>query len=263
MIAQKSDRKTILISNDDGYFAEGIETLISAFRGKYDVFIVAPETEQSGKSHCFTFRSPLVYRKIERKDALPCFSVEGAPADCIKVALAHLMPRKPDFVISGINCGENIGIATFYSGTCAVAREAGFWRIPSVAFSLHSRQKENMSAYGKLAFEVFEKLRSSGFLDSAGRTFYNVNFPDSPKNEIKGLRIVRQSLAYYKDTYIIEDGKEGGEIRLRANDEGMALIETDDENFDIAAGFSGFATITPVLLDATDDAVLAEMRRRW
>jgi len=109
-------RKTILISNDDGYFSSGIEALICAFKEKYDVFVVAPQVEQSGKSHSFTFGMSLTYKKIEREDDVPCFSVNGSPADCVKVALAHLMPKKPDFVISGINGGENIGIAVFLFG---------------------------------------------------------------------------------------------------------------------------------------------------
>jgi len=256
-------RKTVLISNDDGYFADGIEALISVFREKYHVVVVAPETEQSGKSHSFTFRSPLNYKKIERSDGVECFSVDGSPSDCVKVALAHLLPQKPDFVISGINAGENIGIATFYSGTCAVAREAGFWRIPAVSFSLHSQQKDGVREYGKLALEVFENLLEKGFLDKAGKTIYNVNFPDKPINEIKGMKVVRQSLAYYKDTYIIEDGAASGKIRLRANDEGMAETETDHETFDIAASFAGYSTITPILLDATDEEMLKNLRGKW
>ena len=252
-------RKTILISNDDGYDAPGIETLISAFKQKYDVFVVAPETEQSGKSHSFTFRTPLNYKKIERADGIEMYSVNGSPADCVKVALAHLMPKNPDFVISGINAGENIGIATFYSGTCAVAREAGFWRIPAVAFSLHSFQDENISEYGTSSFEIFEKLVKFGFLDNAGKTIYNVNFPPLHINEIKGVKIVRQSMAYYKDTYIVKEG----EIRLRANQAGMAEVEPHEEIFDNAANSSGFATITPILLDATDEGGLAELKRVW
>jgi len=250
----------MLISNDDGYFASGIEALICAFKEKYDVLVVAPETEQSGKSHSFTFGSPLNYRKIERADDVPCFSVDGSPSDCVKVAFAHLMPQKPDFVISGINAGENIGIANFYSGTCAVAREAGFWRVPAVAFSLHSGQKENMAQYGNLSLEVFEKLREAGFLDKAGKTIYNVNFPDTPVNEVKGMKIVRQSLAYYKDTYILEDGEVGGKIRLRANEDGMAERENCHETYDIAANFAGYSTITPLLLDATDDLELEKLK---
>jgi len=256
-------RKTILISNDDGYFSDGIETLICAFKEKYNVFVVAPQAEQSGKSHSFTFGMSLTYKKIEREDNISCFSVNGSPADCVKVALAHLMPKKPDYVISGINGGENIGIAVFYSGTCAVAREAGFWRIPAVAFSLHYMQKENIKNYGKLAFEVFEKLLSNGFLNSAGRTIYSVNFPPLPLDEIKGTKIVRQSLAYYKDTFVIDGGEDGGQIRLRANGDSMALTETDGEVFDIAASFAGYSTITPVLLDITDDAVLDELKKVW
>jgi len=256
-------RPTMLISNDDGYFASGIETLICAFKEKYDVTVVAPETEQSGKSHSFTFSSPLNYRKIEREDGVPCFSVDGSPSDCVKVAFAHLLPQKPDFVISGINAGENIGIANFYSGTCAAAREAGFWRVPAVAFSLHSYQRENMAKYGNLSLEVFEKLRETGFLDKAGKTIYNVNFPHTPINEIKGMKIVRQSLAYYKDTYVIEDGETSGKIRLRANEDGMAEREADSDTFDIAANFAGYSTITPILLDGTDERVLEELRRKW
>jgi len=256
-------RKTILISNDDGFFAPGIETLISAFKQKYDIFVVAPETEQSGKSHSFTFQTPLYYKKIERADGVEMYSVSGAPADCVKVALAHLMPKNPDFVISGINAGENIGIASFYSGTCAVAREAGFWRIPSVAYSLHGVQCENISEYGNMALEIFETLRENGFLDEAGKRFYNVNFPICHINEVKGIKIVRQSMAYYKDTYVVKDGGNEGEIRLRANQNGMAEVEPCEQTFDNAANTEGWATITPILLDATDEGGLAELKRVW
>lgn len=250
-------RKTILISNDDGFDAPGIETLISAFKQKYDIFVVAPETEQSGKSHSFTFKTPLNYKKINRNDGVEMYSVSGAPADCVKVALANLMPKMPDFVISGINAGENIGIATFYSGTCAVAREAGFWRIPAVAFSLHSFQDENISEYGNLSLDIFEKLRENGFLDKAGKTIYNVNFPSFHISEIKGVKIVRQSMAYYKDTYVTNEN----EIRLRANQAGMAEIEPHSEIFDNAANSDGWVTITPILLDGTDGNELEELKK--
>ena len=255
-------KATILISNDDGYFAQGIEALISAFCKNYNVIVVAPKTEQSGKGHSFTYQTPINYEKINREDGVEMYSVSGAPADCVKVALAHLLDKKPDYVISGINAGENVGIASFYSGTCAVAREAGFWRVPSVAFSVSSGQSPNILSYGKLCLDVFEKLRAGGFLNEAGKTIYNVNFPNTTIDEIKGVKIVRQSLAYYKDSYIMEDENDHGKIKLRANEDGMALIEPDVNNFDVVANLSGFTTITPVLLDATDERVLLELRER-
>ncbi len=129
-------RKHVLIANDDGYDAIGLIALATVFAREYDVTVVAPLEEQSGKSHSFTYREGVTYRSIEFPvEGVTAYAVAGTPADCVKVAVGHILPKMPDYVISGINCGHNSGIAVFYSGTIAAAREGAFWSLPALGYS--------------------------------------------------------------------------------------------------------------------------------
>lgn len=258
MIAVK---KTVLITNDDGIGTRGLEALIAAFRQCYTVWIIAPSQEQSGKSHSFTYLADLGYRQHERDDGLLCYSVDGTPADCVMVAFSHLLPYYPDYVISGINKGDNLGVATFYSGTVAAAREAGFRRIPSCAFSVNYKSGEWVEEYAPLALEIFQRMERETFFDNWQSYFYNVNFPAGVVADISGLRVVRQSMAFYNDTYVSQTNTAGESVLTFAAEGSMDEIETDAHCFDIAASRAGYITVTPILLDATADQALASMKK--
>ena len=126
----------ILLSNDDGYSSVGIKRLYEALISRHDVTVAAPQNEQSGIGHAFTFNKPICFAKLPETMGMNGYMVAGTPSDCVKFAISRLLNEKPDVVVSGVNSGENSGISGFYSGTLAAAREGAFWRIPSFAFSL-------------------------------------------------------------------------------------------------------------------------------
>ena len=135
-------RPLILISNDDGYTAKGINFLIEALRPHADIFVMAPDGPRSGGSCAITSASPLRYRKIREEEGLTIYACTGTPADCIKVALNECLTRKPDLVLGGINHGDNSAVNAHYSGTMGVCYEGAMAGFPSVAFSLDNHSSE-------------------------------------------------------------------------------------------------------------------------
>lgn len=235
--------KHILISNDDGFDSIGILSLYKELKKKYRVTVCAPECEMSGASHSFTFKSGLSYRKVRVEGADNAFySVSGKPSDCVKFALGYILYEDmPDAIISGINHGLNTGIASYYSGTVAVAREGAFWRIPSISFSICEGNINYMDMYSKICREITEtyllNIRSDDLM------YFNVNFPKCRPKDIKGHKLTRQSLSYYKDLYTEASEK----FVLTSSRE---LVE-EDVNYDIYAVDRGYVSITPMCIDNT------------
>ncbi|MDG5815805.1 5'/3'-nucleotidase SurE [Chitinispirillales bacterium ANBcel5] len=244
--------KNVLLTNDDGYFAPGIRALQEELRAHYNVVVVAPEKEQSGVGHAFTFHNPLHYRKFGEEEGAEGFSVSGSPADCVKFSLSYLLSSKPDIIVSGMNIGENSGLSAFYSGTVAAAREGAFWGIPSFAFSLCSQAKEYAKEYAKMVPSIINKVLDSEHqqipLDT--KVFYNVNFPPCSPTEIKGTRVTYQSMAFFDDRYekvevLTHHTKEGYMIYGEKKD-----IETWN-TYDSRALMNKYITITPLTFDST------------
>ncbi len=246
-----SDKPHLLIANDDGIDAVGIIALAQVFSRDYRVTVVAPIEEQSGKSHAFTYREGVRFKAVDFPvEDVTAYAVEGTPADCVKVAVGHILPSMPDYVLSGINRGYNAGIAVFYSGTIAAAREAAFWRLPAVAFStdFESRTLELMTRYAEESLLIFNKLRNDGHLKKRLDHFYSVNFPGVPVDECKGIKVAQQSLAYYNDHYIEAD-QEDGMVSLTFTGE-MVEIEEGIEH-DVPANVNNHITLTPISIDST------------
>jgi 5'-nucleotidase len=247
----------ILLTNDDGYKAPGILHLFNVLRVDHDVTLVAPETEQSGIGHAFTFNRALSYRPFKNDAGVEGFAVAGTPSDCVKFAVSHLLPEKPDIVVSGINLGENSGTAGYYSGTVAAAREGAFWRIPSMAFSVCVEGRDHMAGYADIAKNIFEKL-SVLHAGKAGQNgsipvFYNVNFPGCRPDKVKGVRATRQSLAFFDDRYRREDAADGSSFFWLYGDK-KDLEQSD--LYDSRAIESGYIAITPLDFDSTATAAL-------
>jgi 5'-nucleotidase len=184
----------ILLTNDDGYQASGINFLKSYFEQKGEkVFIVAPDTEKSGSSHSITLRDSI--RLIFQKDNL--WVLKGTPADCVMLATLGLVPDKIDLVISGINHGPNIGRDIIYSGTAGAARQGGFLGIPSIALSINAW-------HGEMHFEVIKDFLDKNFSKMighpAGDFFFNINFPNLPLDKIQGVqKTIPCPRHYYED----------------------------------------------------------------
>jgi len=252
-------RLKILLTNDDSYASIGIKRLYEALSGRHEVIVAAPLEEQSGIGHAFTFNKPISFAELPVSAEMPGYKIAGTPSDCVKFAISYLLKDKPDAVVSGMNSGENSGISGFYSGTVAAAREGAFWRIPSFAFSLMSNGNDDLySAYSRTAIGIVESIMATPI--PPGRDchlYYNVNFPACAPDKCKGIKVTRQSLAFFDDRY--------KKIRFENAPDGFVIygekteVEESDE-FDSRALISGYTTITPLCFDATAHWALPELQ---
>jgi 5'-nucleotidase len=228
----------ILLTNDDGAHAKGINYLWNYFKNRDEnVFIVAPDREKSGTSHSITLNDSL--RLVEETEDRKV--IKGSPADCVITALLGLIPEKIDIVISGINHGPNIGRDILYSGTAAAARQAGFSGIPAIALSINSWRKEfHFETVGDFLDKYFNKLVEKANPDF----FYNINFPNKTVSEIKG---VKQTFPcpnhYYQDELVFFDSPLQGRYYW---------VNGSTANYDLQEGTDaktvkdGFISVSPV-----------------
>lgn len=243
----------ILISNDDGIHAPGLAALESIARQlSKDVWVVAPETEQSGAAHSLTLHTPLRVRQIEPKR----FAVSGTPTDCVLLAVKEIMPKKspPHLVLSGVNLGANLGEDVTYSGTIAVCMEATLLGIPAIAMSqVLNHEKAPFAVATKHGAEIVRKLVSFGI---APHSLMNVNFPS---RKVKGVRAAAQGKS-----------KVGENLDKRQDPKGRTYYwiggsdhesPAGDRESDLGLIQNGYITVTPVYLDLTHYAVLEKLNR--
>ncbi len=234
----------VLITNDDGFHADGLQTLYSFLKDKAQVSIVAPDRERSATSHAITMHQPL--RVIIKDEQLQHWMVDGTPADCVKLAVEYLLKANPpDLIISGINRGPNLGNDVLYSGTVSAAIEGFFCQIPSIALSLAS--------YGKMDFEpvagfVAAKIQILHTL--AQNTVLNVNFPISPSGgQYQGVKFTTLGKRVYRNVFEARKDLRGQTYFWLGGD----LVEFEQEaDSDIKAIDDGFISITPLIPDLTD-----------
>ncbi len=241
---------TILLSNDDGYSAPGLRALAEALAPLGTVFVAAPAQEQSGMGHAITYREAIMIRPVEVAGARG-YAVEARPATCVRVGVEALLEEPPDLVVSGINSGENLGIISFMSGTVGAARQAAMLGIPAIAVSAGADRKETYAAGAAFMRELIEELRASGRLQPG--LFLNVNIP---AREIRGVRVVRQSVARDTENYERRKNPRGREYLWS----GWVPPRDLDENTDVGAFAAGYITITPMTVDQTDAAKLPALR---
>lgn len=185
-------RMKILLTNDDGYNTPGILSLYHTLLQTHDVTLVAPDREKSAVGHGISLNSPLRLRKIQTPDNQNGWTVNGTPADCVKLALYELYTAPPDLVISGINPGSNTGVNVEYSGTAAAAREAAFNRITGIAVSIEIGSGNHLDFLGMAAFtaDLIPQLLN---FDLPPGTFLNINCPDNLVCHTNGIKITRQA----------------------------------------------------------------------
>ncbi len=235
-----TDRPLILISNDDGVDAPGNIALREALGTFADTYTVAPQTEQSAKSHSITLHHPLRFHEVDRR----VWAVDGTPADCVYVAffLKDLLPRTPDLVVSGINHGPNLGNDVHYSGTVAAAREGALRGVRSIALSSSSSDMEGAAQYAKR----FCKQLLKTIVPDGPAVLLNINFPSSPP---KGIRATRLGFRLYSDEVEVRDDPRGRHY-LWIGGPGGATNEpvagADTEALD-----DGFISVTPLSIEAT------------
>ena len=242
-------RKTrVLITNDDGVGSVNLHALALALSEVSDVYVFAPEDEQSGVGHAFTIRRGLRIQHVEAvpgKAKLPyeVYSVSGTPADCVK--FASIVPEGFDVCFSGVNVGENSGVSSLYSGTVAGAREAALWGVPAVALSLRGL-KGNLL---QVAIDFARKIVSQNLFKKISKgVFWNVNFPKVKDDEFLGFKACTMDRGMFTDHYDYKDGLwflDGEKLWS------MAPEGSDDNLLD-----KGYATITPHRIDQTDEESL-------
>jgi 5'-nucleotidase len=235
-----SERPLLLVSNDDGVDAPGIIALREALATFADVYTVAPQTEQSAKSHSITLHHPLRFNRVDER----VWAVDGTPADCVYVAffLQDLLPRRPDLVVSGINHGPNLGNDVHYSGTVAAAREGALRGVASIALSSSSPDMEGAAQYAKR----FCKQLLAATMPGGQAPLLNVNFPPSPP---KGIRATRLGFRLYSDEVEVRDDPRGRHY-LWIGGPGGARNEPV-EGADTEALDEGFISVTPLSIEAT------------
>lgn len=237
----------ILVTNDDGVHAPGIQALAAALRPLGEVHVVAPDREVSACAQSLTLKHPLRAERIGTN----VHSVDGTPADCVNLAIVKLLPRRPDLVVSGINRGANLGEDIFYSGTVGGAREGTFFGIPSLAFSLAARSEMDFGPAAEFARTLSTKVLEKGLPE---RTLLNVNVPPGP---LTGVAITVQGRREHEGTIL-----EGLDPRRRTYywiEEGRDRWVSDDVS-DIFAVRKGLVSVTPLQSDTTHHAVLAAFR---
>jgi 5'-nucleotidase len=238
----------ILLTNDDGIHAKGLESLHDAVADLGDIIIVAPETEMSATAHSITMTQPLQTKEIRRNGNLWGLAVNGTPADAAKLALTALLPDKPDLVISGINQGVNSGLAAIYSGTVSAASEGAFIGVPSMAVSLADRYYDDFLPSARIARDLAERLINNPSL-LPRFSMLNVNIPPLPLTSIKGIRITRQGMGGFRDGYERREDPRGI-VYYWLNGAGFNI--ENDEQADEYAVRQGYVTITPIRYDLTD-----------
>lgn len=249
----------ILCTNDDGIHAPGLKVIEEIARQiSDDVWVVAPELDQSGVSHSLSLNDPLRLREVDERH----FSVRGTPTDCIIMGARHILKDKqPDIVLSGVNKGRNVAEDVVYSGTIAGALEGTILGLPSFAlsqeFSMETRTKPLWDTALKFGPDVIRNVMKLGV---PRNTVINVNFPSCMPDEVRGIAVTRQgkrNLGFLK----IDSRQDGrGNPYYWIGFERAAMLETPAEGTDLAALAAKLVSVTPLRLDRTDEAFSEKLK---
>ncbi|GAB4496860.1 MAG: 5'/3'-nucleotidase SurE [Anaerolineales bacterium] len=251
----------ILVTNDDGVYAPGLLALAQALRKLGDVTVLAPDKNWSISGHVKTLHRPLRVSEVTLADGSTALASDGAPSDCVALALLGLVARKIDVVVSGINPHANLGHDVTYSGTVTAAMEAAIANLPGVAVSLDSpvgfKGVLDYTPAAEVARAVVERLPLEA--ESAG-LLLNVNVPLLPMDEIKGWMFTRQGLRVYHDELVRRLDPQNRPYYWIG---GKAPTGIADPGTDIGALAAGYVSITPLKLDLTDTTRRFELEQRW
>lgn len=222
----------ILITNDDGIWAPGIRMLAEWARTIGEVTVVAPKVEQSGMSHAIQFVEPIEIKKVDLMDGVEAWQMDSTPADCVRFGIVGL-EREYDLVLSGINCGVNVGVDLVYSGTVAAIFEAARLGHRGIAFSTFPDSQEFASQYFS---DVYKFITDRDLFEK--NLIFNVNIPD----EVKGMHLTYQGSQYFSDIFKKGEGDMYLQVGSRIED-----VCPDDLKRDTVAIHKGYISITPML----------------
>lgn len=243
----------ILVSNDDGYQAQGLRTLVQRLSGFCTVTVIAPERDRSGASNSLTLDNPL--RATEHGDNI--IAVDGTPTDCVHLGITGLMEQEPDMVVSGINAGANLGDDVLYSGTVAAATEGRFLGLPAIAVSLVGSELKNYETAARVVERVIKTVNGDVI---PADTILNINVPDVQWDRLNGFKVTRLGHRHKAEPVISETDPRGRPIYWV----GPPGNEEDaGEGTDFHAVKNGFVSITPLHVDLTRHAVLQQLSQTF
>jgi 5'-nucleotidase len=231
----------ILLSNDDGYFAPGLTSLVETLSSIADTVVVAPERDRSGSSNSLTLDRPLSLHKSHNG----FYYVNGTPTDCVHLAVTGMLDKLPDMVISGINDGANMGDDTIYSGTVAAATEGFLLGIPSLALSLANVSDENFSTAARVATDIVQRFKQNKFHEPI---LLNINVPDIPYEHLQGTEVTRLGRRHKAES-VVKSQSPRGEIVYWVGAAGA--VQDAGEGTDFHAIQLNRVSVTPLQIDLT------------
>jgi 5'-nucleotidase len=241
----------ILLSNDDGYFAPGLEALADALAGLGEIVVVAPEQNRSGASNSLTLDRPLFLKQASNG----FYFVNGTPTDCVHLAVTGMLESLPDIIVSGINLGANMGDDTIYSGTVAAATEGFLLGIPSIAVSLTSFEGKHFATAGRIARELVERFVRDPIREPV---LLNVNVPDIPYAELQGTEVTRLGRRH-KAEPVVKMRSPRNETVYWVGAAGAAADAGPGTDFNAVE--RGCVSITPLQVDLTHAAQMSGIQR--
>jgi 5'-nucleotidase len=244
----------ILLTNDDGIHAVGLRSMYKALKSAgHEVYVVAPQAEQSAVGHAVTMAMPLKVKRFA-ENGFEGRGVTGTPVDCVKLGLSHLLKDEGiDLVVSGLNAGANVGPDILYSGTVAAATEAALLGSPAMACSVDEFNPVDLTAQGEYAAGLVGRIP---WKELPLHCVINLNFPKEPMAEVKGLRLCPQTRAVYRDWYVERIDPRGRKYYWL---EGEIPRDTVSQGTDRALLDQGYATLTPLKFEFTDRDVLSRL----
>ncbi|SHJ41264.1 5'-nucleotidase /3'-nucleotidase /exopolyphosphatase [Maribacter aquivivus] len=251
------EKPLILITNDDGITAPGLRMLITIMKKIGDVVVVAPDSPQSGMGHAITLDTALFSKKMKidlDQDGIDEYSCSGTPADCVKLALQEILPKRPDICVSGINHGSNSSINVIYSGTMSAAVEAGIEGIPAIGFSLCDYSwNADFSQAQDFIHDIVTQALANGIPKG---TVLNVNIPKLKKEEIKGIKVCRQAKANWKEKFDKRTNPMGKDYYWLTGE--FELLDKGEDTDEWALA-NGYISVVPIQFDLTAHHVIQEL----
>jgi len=248
----------ILVTNDDGVTAPGLAALAQEMRSLGKVTVLAPDHNWSASGHVKTLDRPLRVKELPAWEGVQVFASDGAPSDCVALAVLGLFSEKIDLVVSGINPNANLGHDVTYSGTVTAAMEAAIWEIPGIAVSLNAPENHlGALDYGpaaRIGRQIGSQVIANGLAEA---TLLNVNVPYLPYDQIKGILFTRQGMRVYRDALVARSDPRGRPYYWIG---GEAPTGVPDEGTDFGALARGFVSITPLQMDMTAYRVMDNLR---
>ncbi|MCD7976076.1 MAG: 5'/3'-nucleotidase SurE [Tannerellaceae bacterium] len=241
-----NERPLILITNDDGVWAKGINELTDALKGLGEVVVFAPDGPRSGMSSAITSAIPIKYALLKKEDGLTVYSCTGTPVDCVKLAINEVLHREPDLLVSGINHGTNVAICVNYSGTMGAAIEGCIFNVPSIGVSLTDHSADaDFSESCRLAYELSEIVLKNSLPPG---TYLNLNVPNIPN--VKGMKVCHQADGRWVNEYMCSTNASGEPVYWLTGS--FENADPGNQKNDTWALDEGYASLVPCKIDVTD-----------